>query len=212
MNRYDLHVHTDASPCSATAPERVARGAVAAGLDGIVVTDHDPMANVSAVRAAAPDSLTVVPGVEVTTTEGHLLAIDVTTVPDPGPPLAVVEQVHDQNGFAVLAHPFDTLRQQFSPDLDELAARVDAVEVINSRTVKPADNRRARAFASRHRVPATGGSDAHFPFELGRAFTRSEAPLRAALERGDVEPAGRGTYLSGHVRTKATLYRARLPF
>lgn len=208
--RYDLHVHTDASPCSSTSPRAVARGAVDAGLDGIVVTDHDTMENVAAVRAVAPESLTVVPGVEVTTTEGHLLAVDIETMPERDSPLSVIDAVHDQGGYAVLAHPFDRLRERFETDLEELATRVDAVEGVNSRTVRPADNTHARRFANRHDVPSTGGSDAHFPFELGRAVTLSPDPLRVALGRGTVEPHGRGCYLSGHVRTKLTLYRRQI--
>jgi len=75
--RYDLQVHTDASPCSSASPENVVTAATAAGLDGLVVTDHDTVANVAAVRARAPPTLEVISGVEVTTTQGHLLALGV---------------------------------------------------------------------------------------------------------------------------------------
>lgn len=203
--RYDLQVHTDASPCSGAVPEDVVAAAAAAGLDGIAVTDHDTTAGVDAVRAAAPDGLTVIPGVEVTTTQGHLLALDVCEPPPQADPLAAIEDVHDQGGVAVLAHPFDRLRERYDADLEAIAAAVDGVEVTNSRCVRPRYNRRARAFAAEHGLAPTGGSDAHFPMEVGRAYTECDLPVVEAVRRGETRAGGRGGYLSGHAATK--LYR-----
>jgi predicted metal-dependent phosphoesterase TrpH len=200
--RYDLHVHTDASPCSATSPERVAAAATNAGLDGIVVTDHDTLENVARVREHAPDRVDVVSGVEVTTTQGHLLAIDVDEAPPQTDPLTVIDAIHETGGLAVLAHPFDTLRQFYDRDLPELAATADGVEAVNSRCVRPLFNRQARAFAAHHGLAITGGSDAHFPMEVGRAATEFDGTLRETLHQGTTTPRGRGRYLSGHVATK----------
>ncbi|MFC6719450.1 PHP domain-containing protein [Natrialbaceae archaeon GCM10025810] len=219
--RYDLQVHTNASPCSSAPPERVVSAAVDAGLDGIAVTDHDTLENVDAVRKAAPADLEVVSGVEVTTTEGHLLALDVTAVPPRADPLAVIDDVHDQGGVAVLSHPFDSLRQFYERDLEALADAVDAVEAVNSRCVRRRYNERAAAFAIDHDLPATGGSDAHFPMEVGRAYTTVEGrvdvggedglegngSLAGAVLEGRVRPGGRGRYLSGHVATKLHQFR-----
>lgn len=202
MKRYDLQTHTDASPCSATPPEEVAAAAARAGLDGIVVTDHDTLANVDRVRAAAPDSLTVISGVEVTTTQGHLLGIDVAEAPPKTDPLSVIENIHDQDGLAVLSHPFDTLRQFYDRDLEAIAAAVDGAEVENSRCVRESFNRQARAFATHYGLPMTGGSDAHFPMEVGRASTEFSGTLDGAIREGTTTPCGHGRYASGHVATK----------
>lgn len=207
--RYDLQVHTDASPCSSTPPERVAAAAVDAGLDGIAVTDHDTLANVDAVREASPSDLEVIAAVEVTTTEGHLLALDVTEPPPQDDPLTVVDHVHEQGGVAVLSHPFDTLRQVYETDLEALAAAVDGVEAVNSRCVRRRFNERAATFAASHGLAATGGSDAHFPVEVGRAYTcvEGDGSLADAIRDGRVRPGGRGRYLSGHVATKLHQFR-----
>lgn len=203
VQRYDLQVHTDASPCSSTPPEKVVEAAERANLDGIVVTDHDTLANVARVRECAAEGLAVVSGCEVTTTtQGHLLALDVTEAPPKTDPLSVVEAIHDQGGLAVLSHPFDALRQVYDRDLDTLAAAVDGVEGVNSRCVRESFNRQARAFAEHHGLAITGGSDAHFPMEVGRAYTAFEGSLDAAIREGRTEPRGRGRYLSGHVATK----------
>lgn len=200
--RYDLQVHTAVSPCARARPADIVTAAVDAGLDGLAVTDHDTMAGVDAVRAAAPDTLDVVPGVEVTTTEGHLLALGVEEPPNPGDPLEVVDEVHAGGGVAVLSHPFDRLREHYRDGLDALGRAVDAVEVVNSRCVRPRYNRRARAFAGEYGLPVVGGSDAHFPMEVGRAATACpDGPLEG-IRDGVTRAEGRGGYLSGHVATK----------
>ncbi|MBT8208059.1 MAG: PHP domain-containing protein, partial [Acidimicrobiia bacterium] len=78
----DLHVHT---PASADVLERqygvadadaVVDAAITAGLDAIAVTDHNTASWCDSIAAAAEKTaLVVLPGVEITTTEGHLLAI-----------------------------------------------------------------------------------------------------------------------------------------
>jgi hypothetical protein len=200
--RFDLQVHTDASPCSDTTPSAVVAAAVEAGLDGIAVTDHDTVKNVAAVRRAAPASLDVISGVEVTTTQGHLLALGVGAPPPQTDPIDVIEWIHARDGVAILSHPFDTLRQYYREDLREIATLVDAVEGINSRCVVPQFNRRAQSFAVANALPTTGGSDAHFPREVGRAYTECEGDLLDAVRAGSVRACGRGGYLSGHVATK----------
>lgn len=76
----DLHVHTpgsdDASAADFGTPAEIVDAAISAGLDAIAVTDHNTAAWVSDIAAAALDKeLIVLPGVEISTAEGHLLAI-----------------------------------------------------------------------------------------------------------------------------------------
>lgn len=202
MKRYDLQVHTNASPCSRTAPADVVAGALRANLDGIAITDHDTLDNYAEVKRLAPEGLTVIPGVEVTTTQGHLLALDVRDVPPQADPLTVIDDIHDQGGLAVLSHPFDRLRQYYTDDLDRIAASVDGVEIRNSRCVFDRYNRTAEAFAERYDIAVTGGSDAHFPMELGRAVTLCDDDVLASIRAKTTHADGRGRYVSGHVATK----------
>lgn len=142
-------------------------------------------------------------GAEITTTEGHLLALDVTEVPEVGiDPIAAIEFVHDAGGLAVLAHPFDRFRQTYTTDLDRLAAKVDAVEILNSRCLLSRDNERASAFAAEHELAVTGGSDGHFPMEIGRAVTTVTDPLLTSIHEKTTTTEGGDGYLSGHLFTK----------
>lgn len=79
--KVDLHVHTPASQDmderwkTATA-EDVVSIALNKGLDAIAITDHNTAAWCDAVREAAKGTaLTVFPGVEISTPQGHILAI-----------------------------------------------------------------------------------------------------------------------------------------
>lgn len=76
----DLHVHTpgssDAKDENYGTAEDIVRAAIDAGLGAIAITDHNSPGWCDAVAAAAEGSdLMVLPGVEISTTEGHLLAI-----------------------------------------------------------------------------------------------------------------------------------------
>jgi hypothetical protein len=202
VKRYDLQVHTDASPCSRASPGDVVDAAVSAGLDGIAITNHDTLIGYDEVADLAPADLTVIPGVEVTTTQGHLLALYVHDVPPQADPVTVIEQIHKQDGIAILSHPFDQFREYYSTDLETIASHVDAVETQNSRCLLPRFNGRASKFATQHGLAITGGSDAHFSMEVGRSTTVCDLPLREAIETKSTQTAGRGGYLSGHTATK----------
>ena len=83
----DLHVHTPASAdiddeWKNATPEDVVRIAIDNGLDAIAITDHNTALLCDSVREAANETdLVVFPGVEISTTQGHLLAIFDTDVP-----------------------------------------------------------------------------------------------------------------------------------
>lgn len=210
LRRIDLQVHTAASPCSSMTPSELVDAARERDLDAVAITDHDTVDAVRAVRKAAPDDLEVIPGVEITTEQGHLLGIGVDEVPPQSVDVfAAVDMIHDQGGVAILSHPFDRLRQAYNRNLDDygmaaLARRVDAVEGVNSRCLLRVSNDKARAFARMHGLPCTGGSDAHFPMELGRAVTYApvDVPIEEAIRHGPIGVEGRGGYFSGHVVTK----------
>jgi hypothetical protein len=78
----DLHTHTPASrdvravTYGGNTPEDFVAAALAAGLDAVAITDHNTSAWCESVAAAAAATDRVVlPGVEISTNEGHLLAI-----------------------------------------------------------------------------------------------------------------------------------------
>ncbi len=75
----ELHVHTVLSPCAEIEmiPPLIVQEALEQGIDLIAITDHNATANVAAVmKAAAGTELTVLPGMEVQTSEEvHMLCL-----------------------------------------------------------------------------------------------------------------------------------------
>jgi len=88
--RADLHVHSNASD-GTDPPAEVMRRAAQAGLDVVALTDHDTVAGHAQARQALPESLTLVPGMELSCLlDGrslHLLAY----LFDPGHPELAAE-------------------------------------------------------------------------------------------------------------------------
>jgi hypothetical protein len=152
------------------------------GLDALAVTNHD-------YTYSAETTVSTLPGVEVSTTDGHVLVVGPDppsrTTPGAWTPAETVERAHERGCVAILAHPF---RNSTARESD---ADFDAVE-LNGKN--PDHVARTRELANERGLPLVGGSDAHYPIEVGRAYTRidAEAPTAAAvveaIRQGNVDP------------------------
>jgi predicted metal-dependent phosphoesterase TrpH len=218
--RIDTHVHSEASYDGHEPVELLLEHAADIGLDGIIVTDHDVMyASLRAAELAPEYGLVGIPGVEVSTTSGHLLAVGVDEMPPRGAPLAkTVAWVRDRGGVAIVPHPFQRSRHGVSKRVLK-RTEADAIEVYNSWLFTGYTNRRARRFAERRHYPGVAGSDAHIVPFVGRAFTeldvdeRSAAGVLDAIRCGETAARGRRQplpvstrhYASGAAR-KSTYY------
>jgi predicted metal-dependent phosphoesterase TrpH len=168
----DLHTHTrffhgfesrptPADPVGASALAAVARYR---GLDGLAFTNHDYAADY------AVSDLVTIPGIEVSTTRGHVLVIGpdppAATKVDRMEPAEVVALAHERDCVAIVAHPYrnSTVR--------EVEAPFDAIE-INGKHPRTRDW--VERLAESHDLPTVGGSDAHYPVEVGRAHTLIDA-------------------------------------
>jgi predicted metal-dependent phosphoesterase TrpH len=205
MFAVDLHTHTrffhgfEGRPTrfDPIGAELLARSARWRGLDGVAVTNHDYYSDFDAETAA----FRMIPGVEVSTTAGHALVVGPDppsrTVPGELTPEEVVTLAHDEACAAIIAHPYRR------SSIHEREACFDAVE-INGKHPQEID--RVRKLAGRLDLPVVGGSDAHFPFEVGRAFTSVESAyltpesVAAAIREGRVEPHIRNSYPNRLVR------------
>ena len=205
--RFDLHVHTEHSPCSRLPLALILDNARRLGLDGVCLTDHDTMAAGGHVREGVQDDgLCVIVGMEYATPDGDVLLFGPVEALPPGLSAAVaLDAVAALGGAAVAAHPFRSWRPAGTGLL--LHPGLCAVEVENGRN-RPEENDAARLFARRRGLPGVGGSDAHALAELGRvptaidAVVRSRGELVAALRSGrcrletglsvDVPPAAAG--------------------
>lgn len=196
MLKADLHLHSSASYDAEGSVDEILAHAEEVGLDVVAVTDHDQIhASLEAVGRADDYDVVAVPGVEVSTADGHLLAWNVTEVPEKGLPVEeTVEEVRALGGVACIPHPFQRMRHGVGG-----VEKVDAVEVYNSRLLTGMSNRKAGRFARRRDLPTVAGSDAHIVDMVGQAYTivdvddDSADSIMEALKAGKTEVGGRRT-------------------
>lgn len=168
--RVDLHNHTHYSPDSILSPERLVREARRRGIDWVAVTDHNTIRGAAAVQELGV--VRVIVGEEVRSRDGEILGLFLTEqVPRDLPVLETIDLIKAQGGLVGVPHPLDHLRSALRHDLMiDLIGRIDFIEALNARIVFPSHNRRALELARKHGLAASAGSDAHSPWEVGRAY------------------------------------------
>ena len=202
QGRADLQVHTAHGDAMGGAAEIFEAVDTAGFLDVIAVTDHDDVEGsllAREVHAQGRHSFELVTGIEVTTRQGHLLAL---WVDEPVRSFRSLEEtvatIHRLGGMAVIPHPFSMLtrsigRRRLERNLAaaDPTSRVDGIELANP-TSFGWDTRRARRLnEERYHLAVTGGSDAHFTELIGAAYTsfpgRTAEELRVAIESQTTE-------------------------
>ncbi len=144
--------------------------AIARGLDRIAITDHETIDGALVAHHAHPGRVII--GEEINCRCGtHLIGLFLTDhVPSGLSIEETAERIRLQGGLVYGPHPFAYLTQP-ARRANRVAAVSDVVEVFNSRAFLPAWNRKAATLAGALELPAAASSDAHFHWELGRAYT-----------------------------------------
>lgn len=194
----DLHVHSVYSKDSVNTIDTITRRIQETGFHGYALADHDTIEGLPEALDKKAD-LVVVPALEVTARGAHVLALDPSEPIPLGLSVAeTVDKIHEQGATAVLAHPYGLPRSWVSINSMK-EADLDAVEAVNSAQF-PYEyicglNRR---LAEELRLPVTGGSDAHIPDTIGRAYTIIDTPstelcdVIGSIREGRTEAGGSG--------------------
>ena len=190
--KIDFHVHTRYSSDSSITLEQVVSFAKKRGLDGVAITDHNTVEG--ALKLKTKDII-IVPGIEVSTLDGHLLGLNVTTpIPAKLGMEETIEKIREAGGVAVAPHPFSFYKSPPSRSIKSY----DAVEVMNAASVPfGVLTYFSKRFAKRLDLPQTGGSDAHYAPEIGSAYTEVDSgsdvdEIVSAIKNGNVFASGRG--------------------
>ncbi|HEY80814.1 MAG TPA: PHP domain-containing protein [Anaerolineae bacterium] len=200
MGLADLHIHSTFSDGVATVEAILYHASTHTDLDVIAITDHDTLEGALLALELAPRfRVDVAPGIEVTTTEGHLLALFVTEPVAAGMSFVdTARRVREIGGLPIVAHPFDALAsgvgaRRLRSIQREHPGLLAGVEVINGSLLTPVGNARAERLRWELGLPGVGGSDAHLLEDIGAGYAifagKTAADLRAALEAGHITPA-----------------------
>lgn len=200
LGKADLHIHTRHGDGMATVAELLAYVERLGDLDVVAVTEHDTFRAGDEARelhARGSYSFDVIAGEEVTTLDGHLLALFIDRpVPSFRRMEETLEEVHRQGGLAVVPHPLSRLTRSVTPrvfdrieSVRDEAVRFDAVEECSlSPASRFTTGSVVRLNRDKLRLPAVGASDAHFLPSIASAYTefegRTSADLRHAVESG----------------------------
>jgi hypothetical protein len=212
-------MHTTVSDGLAAVEDLLDHVAMRDNLDVIAITDHDRLdASLWAYERRARYPFDIVPGVEVTSAEGHVLGLWVThPVPRQLSLAETAAAIHEQGGIAVLAHPFhfhimdvvrSSVRYLRQPEL-LLETGIDVIEAHNAGVVTPFSNKLARRMAHRIHLSVLGSSDAHTLGAIGSGFTRfpgkTARDLRAALKQKLTTAEGRPWPLADYLEVARAL-------
>ncbi len=219
MGKADLQLHSDLGD-GLSSIEEILDSAERGRLDVIALTDHDDIRGAFTLRELAArrsSPVEVVPGVEITTRSGHLLAL---WIEDEVPMFCslsdALTRIHKAGGVAIVPHPLSYLTFSIGEGaLRQLAAygddarMVDAIELRNPSYAGRVRASRA-AWLNSHvlRIAETGSSDAHHAALVGTCWTEfpgsTSEELRGALRDRATTADGRGWTLREHLDGVAT--------
>jgi len=208
--KVDFHSHSHYSFDAWSPIPELMKSAAKKGLGGIALTDHGTAAGWKAAKSYISEKklpLFLIPSCEFDTEFGELIGFCLTEPIRARNFAELCDEIHSQGGFAVIPHPFDSLRgSACNPEkLPKGMLRfVDGIEVFNARCTLPSSNKKAAEFAKANKFTLqTAGSDSHFPFEVGAAW--GEIPdgmeVEIALRKSLVSPMGRHSFAGVHGAT-----------
>ena len=171
MLKLDLHLHSSFSNDATGSSEDLIKSLKKRGLQGMALTDHNTIKGCIPAQKVAPKDFLVIPSTEISTADGHLLALNITENIKRG--LSVeetVDRIIDAGGEPIVPHLFRLLSGIKKEKLTEIQTKVSAIEVFNGCSV-PSTNLKSAKVARMFNLGGTGGSDSHDPLYAGYAYT-----------------------------------------
>lgn len=192
----DLHMHEKRYSLDSTlALEEIVEIAKKRGLDAICITDHDSMGlREYAEEYSKKTGFPIFVGIEYFSLQGDILAFGIDHYPEERiSAQEFIDEVHEQGGVVVSAHPFRHNRRGLEGYLDILKG-VDAIEILNGSTL-PDATMMAVQYAKKYGFAITGGSDCHYPDKVGICATyfpneiKTMDDLISAIRNRECQPA-----------------------
>ncbi len=167
----DLHVHTIYSNDSLITPKDLVYYAKKHGLNACAVTDHNSLDG--AYKIAKETDFLIIPGMEVSSADGHIVALNVhELIPRGLSAVETVERIHKAGGIAIACHPYVFFKGCLR---DNVSEAFDAIETINARAF-PFKNsvKSAEQAAEYFKLSRVAGTDAHYGPQIGYGYTEIE--------------------------------------
>jgi len=171
MLKLDLHVHSIYSEDGEGSPKEIINSIQKKGLNGLAFTDHNTVKGGLKALKICPKNFIVIPGVEISTKDGHVIALNVKESPPRGlSSYDTVEKILDMGGTPIIPHLYRNMSGIKKDKLKLFHKKISAIEVYNSCS-QPYTNLKMARTAQELNLGGTGGSDSHIPKYAGYAYT-----------------------------------------
>jgi len=208
----DMHVHTSCNDGTASVREILDFVRDSTDLDVVAITDHDRLRGAQeAVQLQGDYDFDIVPGVEMTTLEGHCLCLFVEKPIKMWRSLEwTIGKAHEQGAIVIAPHPMSMLTRSIGRWSFERVMRsrspeiyFDAVETLNpSYAGRIAEVKVRRLNRERWNLAEVGNSDSHHREGVGSAYTTfpgvTATDYRRAVTEIATEAAGEHWDLGTH--------------
>jgi len=171
MIKLDLHIHSQYSEDAIGSPKDIIKSLKKKGLQGMTITDHNTVEGGLKAVKIAPKNFIVIPGIEISTADGHMLALNVEK--NIARNLSIqetVEKILDQGGTPIVPHLFRNMSGIKKEKLKTIHQKINTIEVFNACSM-PKTNLKIAKIAKEFNLGGTGGSDSHDPAYAGYAYT-----------------------------------------
>ena len=174
MIKLDLHLHSQYSEDGNGSPKEIIKSLKKRGLQGMSITDHNTLEGSLKAMKIAPKDFIVIPGIEISTLDGHLIALNVyenvekkLTIEE------TIDRIIDLGGIPIVPHLYRNMSGIKKENLLKIKNKISVIEVFNSCST-PQSNLKTARIAKELNLGGTGGSDSHEPEYVGLGYTRIE--------------------------------------
>ena len=166
--RIDLHIHTSFSRDSDITPEELIEKALDENIQCLGICDHKTIKGALLMqRLAFSKPILIIPGIEIETKVGDVLALGVKKeIPDGLTFEKTVYEIKKQDGFIIIPHPFGK-PLPFRGSLHH--PEINAIEGINGAALEIL-NQKVIKISPKLNKPLIANSDAHSIDEFGKIF------------------------------------------
>ncbi len=198
MFRLDPHIHSRFSQDSCSKITDILDMANKRNIDIIAISDHNTVEGNKYARNLKQDNVLIIPSIEISSRDGHILGFGCEEhIPQGLPPQETIDLIHDNNGIAIIPHPFCFYRHGLLHKTNE-KLDFDAIETKNARFIMGYCNNKASKLSKKYNIPFLGSSDAHYYKFVGDCYTEIDCEkdidsVLKAILKGKTRACGEGT-------------------
>ena len=200
MFKMDSHLHSKYSPDSKSKLEDIFKVAKKKDIEIIGISDHNTVEGSKKAQKLSKDyNLLVIPSIEVSTLEGHILGFGCEeNIKRDLQAAETIDLIHDQGGLAIIPHPYCFYRHGLLCKENYKELKIDAIETKNARFIIGYCNNKAKKLSKKENLPGLGASDAHFYKFVGDCYSKIDCEkdidsVLKSIKKAKVEALGKGT-------------------